>query len=180
MPRNGRASLDDIVASYIREVRPAALAEQLFYEQQLSFDSVVMVAALSKNADGKRHSHQRRIPGPSLAEAHNRLRFAPLAECESFDDLHGLVRSATSGIPKIGALAVYDIAHRIGAHLKLYPAKVYLHCGTRVGARWLGFRRRDTLDVCELPVPFHQLSAAENEDCLCIYKDEIRKAVDPG
>jgi hypothetical protein len=33
---------------------------------------------------------------------------------------------------------MYDTALRIGAKLKLFPTKVYLHAGTRLGARALG------------------------------------------
>jgi hypothetical protein len=87
--------------------------------------------------------------------------------------LHELVQIETADIHKIGALAVYDIAHRIGAFLGLQPTTVYLHCGTMAGARSLGFRGRQTLRVAELPPQFRRLTAAEIEDCLCIYKSEV-------
>ena len=37
----------------------------------------------------------------------------------------------------IGDLTVYDISTRIGAFLKLEPNRIYLHAGTRIGARAL-------------------------------------------
>jgi hypothetical protein len=47
-----------------------------------------------------------------------------------------------------------------------------LHRGTRIGAAALGFRGR-TVDPVMLPAAFSRLTAAEMEDCLCIYKDEL-------
>jgi hypothetical protein len=46
---------------------------------------------------------------------------------------------------------------------------VYLHAGTREGARALNLSGK-TIDVREL----RKLSAEEIEDCLCIYKDALR------
>jgi hypothetical protein len=66
------------------------------------------------------------------------------------------------------------VSTRIGAWLKLEPRQVFVHAGVRVGARALGFGGRDRLDLQELPGPFRDLSAAEAEDCLCIFKDELR------
>ncbi len=84
-----------------------------------------------------------------------------------------MVSDIIGPIDGIAELTVYDIAHRIGAFLKLELRLVYLHRGTAKGARELGFRGR-TVEVSRLPKAFHRLSAAELEDCLCIYKDDIR------
>jgi hypothetical protein len=73
----------------------------------------------------------------------------------------------------IGALMIYDIAHRIGAYFGKAPSLVYLHQGTKEGAAILGFNC-ETLDPAVLPAPFSKLTPAEIEDCLCIYKDELR------
>jgi hypothetical protein len=75
-------------------------------------------------------------------------------------------------MPGIGELAVYDIAHRIAAFRGKEPSLVYLHRGTCVGARHLGFTGK-TLDPRLLPSSFSCLTAAEIEDCLCIYKDDF-------
>jgi hypothetical protein len=51
---------------------------------------------------------------------------------------------------------------------------VYLHAGTRTGARALGLAARAaTLDVSELPAEFHSLEPHEVEDVLCIFKDKF-------
>jgi hypothetical protein len=80
----------------------------------------------------------------------------------------------TEPIPGIGELTVYDTALRIGAHFGLEPERVYVHAGTREGARALGFEnRRTTIDMNELPEPLQRLSAREAEDMLCIYKHSL-------
>jgi hypothetical protein len=131
----GITTLSGIVASYVANYRWSATAEHAFYGQPPSLTAAVERAALCVRPDGKRHSHQTRIPRRSLAEANQRLQAAPIASCRSFDELHAVVEEWTRDVPKIGDLAVYDIAHRIGAYLGLEPTLVYLHCGTRVGAR---------------------------------------------
>jgi hypothetical protein len=89
-----------------------------------------------------------------------------------FDALHTLVDGKIGSIKGIGALTVYDIAHRIGAYLRKAPGRVYLHAGVRVGARALGIGG-DSFDPKILPKPFSRLAPSEIEDCLCIYKDDL-------
>jgi hypothetical protein len=76
----------------------------------------------------------------------------------------------------IGALTVYDISHRIGAYFGKAPERVYVHAGVRVGARALGIGG-DSFDPKILPKPFARLEPSEVEDCLCIYKEELRGGV---
>lgn len=105
------------------------------------------------------------------------LRIAPaLSAADSFDELFDIVSTAIELIDGIGELAVYDTALRIGARFDLQPTKVYLHAGTRTGARVLGLQHtRAYIDVAELPVELQVLSASEAEDALCIYKHELTK-----
>ena len=85
-----------------------------------------------------------------------------------------------SGIDRIGALALYDIALRIGAFLGREPELVYLHAGARTGARALGLscRGRHALAPNEFPKEFARLLPCEIEDCLCIYKIDLAEARD--
>jgi hypothetical protein len=83
------------------------------------------------------------------------------------------VEREIGSVQGIGKLMVYDIAHRIGAYLRKSPMLVYLHRGTKEGAAVLGFHG-ETLDPAVLPTAFSQPTPAEIEDCLCIYKDELR------
>jgi hypothetical protein len=50
--------------------------------------------------------------------------------------------------------------------LNLFPDKVYLHAGTRLGARALGLRTAATLKMSELPKEFRALKPHEIEDVL--------------
>ena len=69
-----------------------------------------------------------------------------------------------------------DTALRIGAKLGIRPDRVYLHRGTREGARALKLdASQATIDVSQLPPAFQRLDAREIEDCLCIYKEDLRR-----
>jgi hypothetical protein len=67
------------------------------------------------------------------------------------------------------------MALRIGARFGLEPKRVYVHAGTRDGARALGLDAdRRTIEMAELPAPIRRLTAREAEDLLCIYKSRLR------
>lgn len=91
---------------------------------------------------------------------------------KSFAELHDLIYRQIKPVRGIGDLAVYDFAHRIGAYLRHAPEAVYLHAGTREGARVLNLGG-ETVDLSQLPAELRKLSAAEIEDCLCIYRDAL-------
>jgi hypothetical protein len=103
-----------------------------------------------------------------------------LRAAETFEQLHRLISIKIGGIHGIGKLTIYDTAVRIGAKLNLEPKVVFLHAGTRKGARALGldwhkeFMIRDTF-----PHEFKPLSASEIEDVLCIYKDRLQRRSNP-
>ena len=171
--------LEAIVRTYIRMVRPQARAELDWCRQQPSFRTAIEKAALAVNSKGKRYSHQHRLQKASLERA-RRLLLAnsrAVERARGFDDLHRLVDRNLRPIPGIGELYVYDTSLRIGARLNLLPTKVYLHAGTRVGARALGLDpRAATLEVLALPQEFRSLEPHEIEDLLCIFKNELKTA----
>jgi hypothetical protein len=171
-------SYAEVVSAYIRDHRDAGQDERRFYAMQSSLADAVEAAALSELPDGKRHPHQRRIPGRVLRQAATALTNASFAVA-TFDELHEVVRTTIGPLRGIGELAVYDVAYRIGAHLGLEPDKVYLHAGTREGARALDLGGA-TLWKDELPKSFHRLSVGEIEDCLCSYKDDLWRLAGHG
>jgi hypothetical protein len=170
-----------IAQDYIANIRPHARDEMRFYARQPSLREAIREAALCRVEDGKRHPHQRRIPGHVLAKAERALqeRAERLAKADSFDALHTEVCAGIGNIRGIGDLAVYDIAHRIGAYLKLEPDLVYLHAGTRAGAKALGLSG-EKLARGQLPADLQRLKASELEDCLCIYRSMLRGAAAAG
>jgi hypothetical protein len=168
-------TLDDIVSDYIREYRDDARKEMRFFEIQRSASAAIRKAALSELPSGKRHPHQRRIPGALLEQVEARLQGIgrKLARAADFAAVHRAVDDEIGGMKGIGALTVYDIAHRIGAHFGKAPGLVYLHAGTMTGARVFNIGG-DSFDPAILPKAFSRLGPSEIEDCLCIYKDELR------
>lgn len=172
-------TLDEIVSDYISEYRDDAHSEMRFFEIQRSPSAAIRRAALCELPSGKRHPHQRRIPCALLEEAEARLQGIgrKLAAVANFGELHRLVEDKIGGIKGIGALTVYDIASRIGAHFKIVPERVYLHAGTRIGARVFNISGY-SFDPKILPRAFSRLTPPEIEDCLCIYKDELGDAAD--
>lgn len=168
-------TLDEIVAGYIRQYRERAEVEMDDFRREMNRVSAIRRAALCEFPDGRRHPHQCLIPKRLLELAEKRLQAAArrLAGAGNFQALHEIVKREIGSVHGIGKLMVYDIAHRIGAYLGKPPTLVYLHRGTKEGAAAMGFHG-ETLDPAVLPPAFSQLTPAEIEDCLCIYKDELR------
>jgi hypothetical protein len=166
--------LTAIVKDYASRYREKAHREVRYYTIQRSLEDVIREAALSRLPSGKRHPHQRRIPLHVLQAAERRLQAiaGQLRTAKSFAELHDLIDREIKPVRGIGDLAVYDIAHRIGAYLRHAPEAVYLHAGTREGARALNLTSK-TIGLSQLPAGLRKLSAAEIEDCLCIYKDAL-------
>jgi hypothetical protein len=113
----------------------------------------------------------------ALDAATARLRQAHLQTARSFADLIARVATTVRPVRGIGELYIYDTALRLGAHLRLLPDDVYLHAGTRRGAKALGLdHRSDSIPPRQLPPALQRLRPHEVEDVLCIYKDWLRKA----
>jgi len=171
-------NLKAIVRTYIRQIRPRAEDELAWFRGQPSVRAAIERAALAVNSRGQRYSHQRRLKRKTLEQA-----FQILCGCESrirkaksFDELFDVVDAAFHDVTGIGELYVYDTALRLGAKLSLEPTKVYLHSGTRVGARALGLDGgARTLSGSEIPAAFQELQPHEIEDVLCIFKDKFNK-----
>lgn len=147
-----------------------------WYARQPDFESLLEVAVLCRTSEDKRHGHQRRLKETDLRAAHSVLSECDFQSCKTFDAIHKAIEDALEDIPGIGPLTVFDIACRIGAFKGVSPKKVYLHAGTRKGAQALGLGRgEETIEVKRLPEEFHRLSPRHAEDCLCIYKDHIKR-----
>jgi hypothetical protein len=170
-------SITAIVQDYICRHRPNAIRELNYFRDRPSLEEAIEQAGLARTPNGKRSRHQSRIPAPVLQKATRRLRRANLGQVSSFAQLIARVRTATRSVHGIGELYVYDTALRLGGYLRLLPRKVYLHAGTREGARALGLdHRSELISLNQLPVSLRRLRPYEIEDVLCIYKDWLRSA----
>jgi len=87
-----------------------------------------------------------------------------------------VVTRAAAGLWKDAELTVYDTAQRLGAYMGKEPEVVFLHRGTRVGARALGFAGSLLFILpSKLPGEFRKLNPSEIEDCLCIYANDFKR-----
>ncbi len=177
--RRARPGLPALVAEYISKWRVRA-REELDGFRKDTFDAAVGRAALAEDERGKRFPHQTRIPRRVLLTARKSLLDAlpELQRAKDFDDLHDSIKRSLAGIRGVGSLYFYDTALRIGANLQKLPERVYLHRGTRVGARALGLdRRQDCLDPRDLPREIRVLEPHEIEDFLCLYARDLARAL---
>jgi hypothetical protein len=168
---------DALIDDYIERHREQGARELRYFQVLRTDEEALSCAALAELPSGKRHPHQRRIPRAALEESRRRLleNLSLLRRAATFDELFDLIDALIRPIPKIGELAVYDMALRLGARFRLEPEKVYIHAGTRGGAQVIGFdARRDAIEMEELPASIRRLTAREAEDFLCIYKSRLR------
>ncbi len=170
----------DVVKDYIENYRQKAADELAYYGSSSPLSETIRFAANAIRKDGKRHDHQRRIPGSALARLGRKLLAIEqnVQVSKSFADLLKLIKEAAKNLKHIGELAIYDTALRIGAKLGQYPQEVYLHAGTRKGAVVLGIDpSQDSVAPSSFRPEFKQLKPYEIEDVLCIYKSDLQRLV---
>lgn len=174
-PTRRHVTLSGIVRDYIENYRASSQRELSFFEG-LPFSSAIEHAALAKDHRGKRYSHQRRLTRVSLAKAKTALMAArgKLEKATTFDEVFQLVGDAIATIWGLGELYIYDTALRIAAARRIVPTAVYLHAGTRTGAKRLRISTdRTFVPIADLRAEFRSLKAHEIEDLLCIYKNQL-------
>ena len=99
-----------------------------------------------------------------------------IKNARDFDDLLLIVTDRLRDVYRTGALYAYDTALRISYYLDLLPTTVYLHAGTKSGAKALGLSlNKPSLAMSELPSALRGRPAHEIEDILCIYKDQFKQ-----
>jgi hypothetical protein len=153
------------------------------YCKKIELAEIIEKASLAINPDGKKHAHQRRLTKFTLNNFKNNLltKETEIEKIKTFEELLNLVENCR--IKGIGELACYDTAKRIGAKFNIYPTKVYLHAGTRIGAKAFipTLTMKDKyIDRSILPDPFHDKELTDDniEDILCIYKYEFKNEND--
>lgn len=145
------------------------------------FEAAVRRAALSIREDGRRHPHQNRIPSAVLQACAKALtgHLPALESSPRFYELLTQIEALYRPIRGAGELLAYDTADRLRHRLGLASEHlIYLHAGTRVGARRLYGGRLPRGDAWalmryQIPAPLQILDNHELEDFLCLYKDEL-------
>jgi len=167
-----KMNLNDIVNDYSSGT-PGMERELKWFREQPNLKAAIECAAFAINCKGKKCPHQCRIKKVALENGKNALLMnsKEINQVKSFHDLFLLIKGLCKPISGLGELYVYDTSLRIGAWLNLLPTKVYLHAGTRAGARALGFdiKKVEAIEVSEMPKAFQKLKPHELEDVLCIY-----------
>jgi hypothetical protein len=170
---------EEIVEEYRWRFRPHTEAELAWFRSQPSLRAALRMAAFALKENGKRYSHQRWLKDETAEMALDVMlaHEKEIAAAPDFDALHALLTNLLAGVPGAREMYAYDAAFRIGAKVGKLPSRVYLHRGTRDGARALGFDpEREHIDMNELPVPLRGLDAFEAEDVLCLHKAELGSA----
>jgi hypothetical protein len=167
-----------IILAYNTDHQENASKEQTFFKIQRSIEEVIRLAAFAVMPGGKRFSHQRRIPPHVLQLSYTKLQQQTrrIKKTRNFEELYTIITEQLSPIKGAGLLYIYDTAFRIGAFLNLEPEFVYLHAGTRTGAKKLGLDCSGKyLTRQQLPPALRTIKPFEVEDILCIYKDNFDK-----
>jgi hypothetical protein len=178
LPKN--PTFDDLIRDYRARHEPVARDEGNLFRSCPSLGRAIEYAGAAKDDKDLRFDHQRRIIQPAISESLAKLRRSAqrIENCRSFAELHAHIEDFLRPIYGIGDLYIYDTAVRLGLKLGLAPERVYLHAGTREGAKNLGLDvRRGPLTIDVFPEKLRKLTAGELEDVLCIYKDDLKGAL---
>jgi hypothetical protein len=181
-------SLEDVARDYLR-THAVRVEEQMawFASRSLTLHKAIERACVSI-IDGGLYSHQQRpfTRWPQAPkEAANLLTASAscIAAASDFNALYTTIGAKLAPVQGIGPLASYDFAQRIGQWLrpKLEPTEVFLHRGTREGAKALGLRvDRDCMPMSDLPEGLRSLTPAQVEDMLCIYRIPLARIASNG
>lgn len=174
--------MDTGLSMFIQHYRDVYLPEtdnlHDYYRSSESLEIVIKNAAEARTPKGK-HPHQYRLNNDMLSSVAKRLvnKSNEVRRINNFEELLELI--TTSKVKGFGELAIYDTAFRIGLYLNKLPQQVYLHAGTREGAKYLAnVRRKEKIEMMDLPEALGFLEPWQAEDFLCLYKKQIRLLVE--
>ena len=171
------SNLKELADDYVEVFRPRLACSLGWYGNASGIEEAIERSALSRMCDDKMHPHQRRVGGKALAEASKRLKpsATDIASARSFQRIISIVEEVAGPVKRIGTLANYDIALRIGKFKGLEPKEVYLHAGARKGAMALEVPLDRVVPLTSFPTALQCLKPYEIEDFLCVYKDCLAK-----
>ena len=173
--------LERIIDNYKKQTRKPVDYHVQFCLDQENLKDAIEAAAKAVNEYGKIHFHQRRVAKTDLMAFAEKLETFEneLAQAKSFDEIYKIVKNTNQN--GINEITVFDTAFRIGSYLNLFPDKIYLTSGTRIGAEHLlgKLGNVNTLLPTDFPSPFQRkdLSIADIEDILYVCKNEFEYCV---
>jgi hypothetical protein len=166
------------LVSHYRQHGLLHLHQEVIYFSRLKTLREAMTSAASARMNGRKLSHQWRLPNALLAKAAGRLvkHLAAIDTCENFNGIFKIVDSVRAQETGLGDLWAYDTSFRIGAKLEMFPTEVFLQSGARRGAVALEGRRisnaRSAASSLFRP-ELSDLNSHEIENFLCIYKNRL-------
>ena len=173
--------LERIIDNYKKQTRKAVDYHLQFCLDQENLKDAIEAAAKAVDEYGKIHFHQRRVAKTDLMAFAEKLANLEneLASAKSFDEIYEIVKNTTQN--GINEITIFDTAFRIGSYLNLFPDKIYLTSGTRIGAEHLlgKLGNINTLLPTDFPSPFQRkgLSIADIEDILYVCRNEFEYCV---
>lgn len=175
-------TLEMYVKEYIKNNKNNEKSLNNYLEKYSSLNNIedaIKYGATARLSNENKHSHQRRLKVEILEQVRDKLleEVEKIKKCTSFEELIEIVEECKES--GFGELAIYDTALRIGSNINIYPEKVYLHAGTKKGAKELGLKiSNKVIEFSDLPEELKGLKPYEVEDFLCIYKDKFRNIIE--
>lgn len=143
-----------------------------FYQNIATIEDVIKYASKGVTPDLLKHPHQRRIPNSVLNKFSNKLlkKKKEIQEVKNFESLYLII--GNNKIKGIGDLTVYDTTLRIGFYLKIYPTKLFVQAGSKVGYMRLVNVSHVSNPVANICIPelLRNIKKYHLENFLCIYK----------
>lgn len=164
-----------IISDYMKNHKKGENAERDFFKSCKTLEEAVSYAALARDNESK-FSHQYRISNDALEDSRIILlkEIEKISKVRTFHELFELINSLIRPIHGIGDLVIYDTALRIGIKLGIKPEYIYLHAGTKEGAKNLGLPiNTPFLHKSQIPKEFRDLEADQIESIFCIYKNDF-------
>jgi hypothetical protein len=169
-------TFNEIVQDYRWRYVGKTEEELAWFRGQPTVADAIRKAAFALKPNGARYSHQRWLKDETARMAAEIMlaHEAEIAAAPDFESLHELLGRLLAQVPGAGEMYLYDTAFRLSGKFGRPPTRVFLHRGTRDGARAIGFDSgRAHIEMTELPEPLQVLKAYEVEDVLCLYKNDL-------
>lgn len=173
--------LQNLVDRFLEGIETCNCSSELDIFDGVEIEKSVKMACRS-SFGGRRHPHQRRLKFDVFEKSEELLinSIELIRIVRTFDELHEFICGKFKPVRGAGELYAYDVSHRIGRSLGLRPAYVYLHAGTRKGAKHFNVTRSRAL-LTEFPDPIaSRLTPEQAEDFLCIYKGHFAPRAAPA
>lgn len=173
--------LERIIDNYKKQKRKPVDYHVQFCLDQENLKDAIEAAARAVDDYGKIHFHQRRVAKADLMAFADKLMSLEneFVDAKNFDEIYEIIKKTNQA--GINELTVFDTAFRIGSYLNLFPDKIYLTSGTRIGAEHLLGKLVDknTLLSTDLPSPFQRkdLTIADIEDILYVCRNDLEYCV---